>query len=110
MWSWRARKFRLLLRNHTSWFEVFSSSMKFSIASFHNIGSFTLAADDGCWFPLFVEGVVDVNRVTRLEGLCVVVCVTIVVDGLLLLAFEVGLAMEVCLRVMRRQRKICRRH
>ena len=84
--------------------------MKFSVASFHNVGSFTFTADDGCWFPLFVEGVVDVNRVTRLEGLCVVVCVTIVVGGLLLLAVKVGLAMEVCLRVMRRQREICRRH
>ena len=55
--------------------------MKFSVASFHNVGSFTFTADDGCWFPLFVEGVVDVNRVTRLKGLRVIVCVTLVSVG-----------------------------
>ena len=63
--------------------------MGFSIASFHNVGSFTLTADDGYWFPMFAAKVLDVNRDTRMKGLCFLVCVTIVVRRLFLLVAEV---------------------
>jgi hypothetical protein len=87
----------------SAWLEVFASSVEFSRATFHKVGTFAFSVDDRCGLPLLVEGVVRIDWVTRLKRLGVVVGVSIVLGCLLLLTFQVRLTMEIGLRMVRGQ-------
>ena len=76
--------------------------MKFSVASFQNVllGLLTSTADDGSWFPMFVEGVLDVIGVITHTTAQNPSSLTIVVNRLVLFAVKVGLAIKVCLKMI----------
>ena len=92
----------------SSWLEMFASSVEFSRATLHDVGTFAFSVDDGCGLPLLVEGVVRVDRVTRLKRLGIVMGRSVVLGCLLLLTFQIRLPMKVGFRMMRGQGRTCR--